>query len=151
MHPLPPYAQMIATGKRGKRAHTVPSTPSPIPSPPYAQMIATGKRHAAAVSNSASVEASAVASGLRSGDLVCPLPYAPEFYRKEFASKVGFKPWPLEWGGVAAGESGPDKPEISIKEFTFKVGLMPARLKGSVPPPHTPYPPCPPARPPHVH
>ena len=34
------------------------------------------------------MEASAVAAGRRSGDLVHPLPYVPEFYRAEFASKV---------------------------------------------------------------
>ena len=53
-----------------------------------AQLVATGKRHAAIVANSAAVEAAAVAAGLASGDLVHPLPYAPEFFRSEFASKV---------------------------------------------------------------
>lgn len=51
-------------------------------------MIATGKRHAAAISNNEEVEAAAVAAGKLTGDLVCPLPYAPEFYRKEFKSQV---------------------------------------------------------------
>ena len=53
-----------------------------------AQMIATGKRHAGIVANTDEVEASVVAAGKHSGDLVHPLPFAPEFYRKEFASKV---------------------------------------------------------------
>ena len=53
-----------------------------------AQMIATGKRHAGVVANTDEVEAAAVAAGKRSGDLAAPLPYAPEFYRNEFKSKV---------------------------------------------------------------
>ncbi len=53
-----------------------------------AQLISTGQRHAAVVSNSAELEARAVQAGLASGELVHPLPYCPEFYRKEFKSKV---------------------------------------------------------------
>jgi len=53
-----------------------------------AQMIATGKRLAAVVANTDEVEAMAVAAGKRSGDLVHPLPYVPEFFRSEFASPV---------------------------------------------------------------
>ena len=53
-----------------------------------AQGVATGKRHGAIVSNFEDVEVAAVAAGKISGDLVHPLPYAPEFYRKEFKSKV---------------------------------------------------------------
>ncbi|GMH87498.1 hypothetical protein TrVE_jg11597 [Triparma verrucosa] len=53
-----------------------------------AQMVATGKRFAAIVTNSAEAEARAVEAGIRSGDLVHPLPYAPEFFNEEFTSKV---------------------------------------------------------------
>jgi probable aminopeptidase NPEPL1 len=53
-----------------------------------AQLVATGRRHAAVVANTLAVEQAAVAAGLASGDLVHPLPYVPEFYRGEFASKV---------------------------------------------------------------
>ena len=53
-----------------------------------AQLVATGKRHAAVVANTEEMEAAAVRAGLRSGDLCHPLPFAPEFYRGEFASKV---------------------------------------------------------------
>lgn len=53
-----------------------------------AQMIATGKRHAGMVANTEEVELAAVAAGKRSGDLVHPLPYCPEAYRAEFASKA---------------------------------------------------------------
>ena len=53
-----------------------------------AQLVATGRRHAAIVANDDGIEARAMRSGKRSGDLVHPLPYCPEFYRKEFESKV---------------------------------------------------------------
>ncbi|MFT4540114.1 MAG: putative aminopeptidase NPEPL1 [Planctomycetota bacterium] len=53
-----------------------------------AQLVATGKGHAAVISNDAELEQTVVASGLRSGDLSFPLPFAPEFYRSEFRSKV---------------------------------------------------------------
>ena len=53
-----------------------------------AQMVATGKNHAAVFSNSEDLERKAVVAGRRTGDLVHPLPFAPEFYRSEFASKV---------------------------------------------------------------
>eukprot|EP00747_Dinoflagellata_sp_TGD_P209243 gnl/TRDRNA2_/TRDRNA2_82642_c0_seq2.p1 gnl/TRDRNA2_/TRDRNA2_82642_c0~~gnl/TRDRNA2_/TRDRNA2_82642_c0_seq2.p1 ORF type:complete len:227 (+),score=53.49 gnl/TRDRNA2_/TRDRNA2_82642_c0_seq2:93-773(+) len=53
-----------------------------------AQLVATGKRHAGIVANSDAVEEAAVSAGRRSGDLVHPLPYCPEFYRAEFKSKV---------------------------------------------------------------
>jgi probable aminopeptidase NPEPL1 len=53
-----------------------------------AQMVATGKNHAAVFSNSEDLERKAVVAGRRTGDLVHPLPFAPEFYRTEFASKV---------------------------------------------------------------
>ena len=53
-----------------------------------AQMIATGAVHAAVISNDADLEASLVAAGYRSGDLVHPLPFAPELYKAEFSSQV---------------------------------------------------------------
>ena len=53
-----------------------------------AQMTATGRRHAAIVCNDAALEERALAAGRRSGDLTHPLPYCPEFYRKEFKSKI---------------------------------------------------------------
>lgn len=53
-----------------------------------AQLVATGKRHAALYCNSEELEDQAVALGKRTGDLVHPLPYAPEFFRKEFSSQV---------------------------------------------------------------
>jgi len=53
-----------------------------------AQMVATGKRHAGIVSNSETLETRTVEAGRRSGDLVHPLPYCPEFFKDEFSSKV---------------------------------------------------------------
>jgi probable aminopeptidase NPEPL1 len=53
-----------------------------------AQSIATGKRHAALYCNDEALELRAVAAGRASGDLVHPLPFAPELYRGEFQSSV---------------------------------------------------------------
>lgn len=53
-----------------------------------AQMIATGLVHAAVVSNDEGLEAHAVAAGRASGDLVHPLPFAPELYLHEFRSPI---------------------------------------------------------------
>jgi len=53
-----------------------------------AQGIATGNLHAGLVSNDAALEALMVAAGKASGDLVHPLPFAPEFYRAEYKSEV---------------------------------------------------------------
>ncbi len=53
-----------------------------------AQLIATGKAHAAIMANNEAIEVDAVAAGKRCGDLTHPLPYAPEFFRGEFKSKV---------------------------------------------------------------
>ena len=57
-----------------------------------AQMVATGQRHAGIMANSDEVERAAVLAGRRSGDLVHPLPYCPEFYRAEFKSEVRVRP-----------------------------------------------------------
>ena len=53
-----------------------------------AQLVATGRRHAAIVCNDEALEACAVRCGRESGELVHPLPYAPEFFLSEFKSKV---------------------------------------------------------------
>ena len=53
-----------------------------------AQAVSTGQRHAGIVCNDEALEAAAVAAGKRCGDLVHPLPYCPEFFRKEFHSEV---------------------------------------------------------------
>ncbi len=53
-----------------------------------AQSVSTGQRHAAIVCNDADLELRAVAAGKICGDLVHPLPYCPEFFRKEFLSEI---------------------------------------------------------------
>jgi probable aminopeptidase NPEPL1 len=53
-----------------------------------AQMVATGVVHAAIISNDADLEQALIAAGYRSGDLVHPLPFAPELYKAEFSSQV---------------------------------------------------------------
>ena len=53
-----------------------------------AQLVATGLNHAAIVSNDEELEGLAVRSGRAVGDLVHPLPFAPEFYQAEFRSPI---------------------------------------------------------------
>ena len=53
-----------------------------------AQGVATGKLHGGLVSDDEDLEQAMVEAGRASGDLVHPLPYAPEFYRSEFKSHV---------------------------------------------------------------
>jgi probable aminopeptidase NPEPL1 len=53
-----------------------------------AQLISTGLMHAAVVSNDADLEQLFVAAGRDTGDLVHPLPFAPEFYKQEFKSPI---------------------------------------------------------------
>lgn len=53
-----------------------------------AQLIATGKNHAALYCSHEELETLAIKVGRETGDLCHPLPYAPEFYRKEFVSPV---------------------------------------------------------------
>ena len=53
-----------------------------------AQLIATGVRHAGVVSNRQGLENAATRAGKKSGDLVFPMPFAPEFYQSNFASKI---------------------------------------------------------------
>ena len=53
-----------------------------------AQLIATGVVHGAIVSNDAELEAAMIQAGRESGDLVHPLPFAPELYKQEFSSSV---------------------------------------------------------------
>lgn len=53
-----------------------------------AQGIATGNLHGALVSDDEELERRMIEAGRASGDLVHPLPFAPEFYRSEFASKI---------------------------------------------------------------
>lgn len=53
-----------------------------------AQLVATGMMHAAVMSNDGDMEDLVVGSGYATGDLIHPLPFAPEFYRQEFKSPI---------------------------------------------------------------
>ena len=53
-----------------------------------AQLIATGRNHAAIYCNDDELEDLTIKVGKSTGDLVHPIPFAPEFYRKEFKSEV---------------------------------------------------------------
>ncbi len=53
-----------------------------------AQLVSTGLVHAAIVSNRDELEHLLIDAGRRSGDLVHPLPFAPELYKQEFSSVI---------------------------------------------------------------
>jgi probable aminopeptidase NPEPL1 len=53
-----------------------------------AQLMSTGVVHGAIVSNDAALEAAMIAAGRQTGDLVHPLPFAPELFKQEFTSAV---------------------------------------------------------------
>lgn len=53
-----------------------------------AQGIATGKYHAAILTNNEELEKLCVSAGKASGDLVFPVPFAPELHFSEFASAI---------------------------------------------------------------
>jgi probable aminopeptidase NPEPL1 len=53
-----------------------------------AQMVATGLLHAGVVSNREDLELLAKRVGLETGDMVVPLPFAPELYQNEFKSQI---------------------------------------------------------------
>jgi probable aminopeptidase NPEPL1 len=53
-----------------------------------AQGVATGKFYGALYCNDESLEQSIVRSGMDSGDLCHPMPYAPEFFSQEYSSSV---------------------------------------------------------------
>jgi len=53
-----------------------------------AQMVATGLLHAGVVSNREDLEVLAKRVGMETGDMVVPLPFAPELYQNEFKSQI---------------------------------------------------------------
>ncbi len=53
-----------------------------------AQLTATGLLHSAIITNQDHLESYAMGVGKTTGDLVAPLPFAPEFFEKEFDSEV---------------------------------------------------------------
>ncbi len=79
---------VLADGVAHAGAHLAPDVIVDLATLTGAQLVATGRRHAAIVTNDEELEHRTVRSGRASGDLVHPLPYCPEFFRKEFESKV---------------------------------------------------------------
>lgn len=53
-----------------------------------AQLIATGRLHGALISNKGELEDYLVQVGKKTGDLVAPLPFAPEIFMEEFKSEL---------------------------------------------------------------
>ena len=79
---------VVADGVAYAARHLAPDAIIDLATLTGAQLISTGKRHAASVCNDDDLEELAVRSGRRTGDLVHPLPYCPEFFRAEFKSEV---------------------------------------------------------------
>ncbi len=79
---------VLADGVAYAVKHLAPSVIVDLATLTGAQLVATGKRHAAIVCSDEALETQCIAAGRHSGDLVHPLPYAPEFFRSEFKSDV---------------------------------------------------------------
>lgn len=79
---------VLADGVAYAARHLKPKTIIDLATLTGAQLVSTGRRHAAVMSDSAELEAAVVEAGRRSGDLSFPIPYCPEFFRKEFKSEV---------------------------------------------------------------
>ncbi len=78
---------VLADGVAYATRHLAPNVVIDMATLTGAQLIATGKRHAGIVCNDADLQDRAFAAGRRSGDLVWPLPWCPELFRKEFRSE----------------------------------------------------------------
>ena len=79
---------VLADGVAYASRHLAPDVIVDLATLTGAALLATGKKHAAIITDDADLEAKAVAAGRLSGDLVHPLPYAPELFRAEFRSEV---------------------------------------------------------------
>jgi probable aminopeptidase NPEPL1 len=79
---------VLADGVAWAAKHRSPDVIIDIATLTGAQAVATGKHHAAIYCNHEDWEVKAVVAGKLSGDLTHPLPYCPEFFRKEFRSQV---------------------------------------------------------------
>ena len=79
---------VLADGVAYASRHLAPEVIVDLATLTGAALLATGRKHSAIITDDAELEVRAVAAGLRSGDLVHPLPYAPELYRAEFRSEV---------------------------------------------------------------
>jgi probable aminopeptidase NPEPL1 len=79
---------VLADGVAWAVRHRAPKTLIDLATLTGAQATATGKLHAALYCNHEPLERAALEIGRQSGDLTHALPYAPELFRKEFASGV---------------------------------------------------------------
>ncbi len=79
---------VLSDGLAWMAKHRRPRTVIDLATLTGAQSAATGKRHAALYCSDEALEQRMVEAGRWSGDLVHPLPYAPELFRKEFHSPV---------------------------------------------------------------
>lgn len=79
---------VLADGVAWAARHLAPDAIVDLATLTGAQLMATGRRHAAVVCNDDELEAAVVRAGRLAGDLVAPLPYCPEFYVREFRSKI---------------------------------------------------------------
>lgn len=79
---------VLADGTAWAARHRNPDLLIDVATLTGAQSMATGKRTAALYCNDDELEARAVRAGRSSGDLVHPLPYVPEFFKREFSSQV---------------------------------------------------------------
>lgn len=84
----PVHRSVLADGVAYAAKNLNPSVIIDIATLTGAQGIATGRHFAALYCNSEELEAVAVSAGKAVGEMTHPLPYAPEFFQKEFASSV---------------------------------------------------------------
>ncbi len=79
---------VLADGVAWSVRHRTPDLLVDVATLTGAQGVATGRKHGALYASTEGIESRAVAAGRASGDLVHPLPYAPELFRREFQSSV---------------------------------------------------------------
>jgi len=79
---------VLADGVAWVAKHRAPAVVVDMATLTGAQSVSTGKLHAALYCSDDDLESRAVAIGRTTGDLAHPLPFAPELFRKEFASSI---------------------------------------------------------------
>ncbi len=79
---------VLADGVAWVTRHREPTRMVDLATLTGAQSISTGKRHAALYASDEGLESEVTLAGRASGDLVHALPYCPEFFRREFQSRV---------------------------------------------------------------
>lgn len=79
---------VLADGVAWAAQHRAPTELVDVATLTGAQAVSTGKRHAGLYCNDDGLELRAVHAGRRVGDLVHPLPFSPELFRREFNSAI---------------------------------------------------------------